>query len=70
MMGVWVIPFILCLHNHWWRFIFIWLLFSSITVIVMKKALEKPLDPTTPRLVEVLVSLMHGHGHSEGFWTK
>ncbi|XP_064080544.1 E3 ubiquitin ligase RNF121-like [Macrobrachium nipponense] len=51
MLGVWMIPFILCLHNHWWRFIFIWLLFSSITVIVVKKALERPLDPTTPRQV-------------------
>ncbi|CAL4100455.1 unnamed protein product [Meganyctiphanes norvegica] len=51
MLGVWTIPFFLCLHNHWWRFIFIWLLFSSITGIVVKKACEKPLDPTTPRQV-------------------
>ncbi|KAK8378337.1 hypothetical protein O3P69_011078 [Scylla paramamosain] len=51
MIGVWVIPFLLCLHNHWWRFIFIWLLFSSITVIVVKKALERPIDPSTPRQV-------------------
>ncbi|XP_076067490.1 E3 ubiquitin ligase RNF121 [Oratosquilla oratoria] len=51
MLGVWMVPFVLCLTNHWWRFVFFWLLFSSITIIVVKKAVEKPLDPTTPRQV-------------------
>ncbi|MCL4124162.1 UNVERIFIED_CONTAM: hypothetical protein GTU68_049742 [Idotea baltica] len=51
MLGVWIIPFFLSLHNHYWRFIFFWLIFSSITLIVMKKALDKPLQPNTPRQV-------------------
>ncbi|KAK9496502.1 hypothetical protein O3M35_013199 [Rhynocoris fuscipes] len=49
--GMWVIPLCISLKNHWFRFIFFWLLFSCITVFIVKKAIEKPINGTTPGLV-------------------
>nr|CAD7198629.1 unnamed protein product [Timema douglasi] len=49
--GMWIIPVLMCLKNQWWRFIFSWLMFSCITGLIVRKALQKPLDGTTPRLV-------------------
>ncbi|KAG8280317.1 hypothetical protein J6590_084593 [Homalodisca vitripennis] len=49
--GMWIIPLGMCLKNQWWRFIFLWLVFSCITGLIVRKALEKPIQGTTPRLV-------------------
>ncbi|XP_043222647.1 RING finger protein 121-like isoform X1 [Amphibalanus amphitrite] len=51
LIGMWVIPFVLCIRNRWWRFIFFWLLYTCITLMIGFKAMKKPLDGTTPRLV-------------------
>ena len=48
---MWSIPLGLSLKNHWWRFPCIWLVFSSVTSLVTKRSLEKPIQGTTPRLV-------------------
>ncbi|XP_054262681.1 E3 ubiquitin ligase Rnf121 isoform X1 [Macrosteles quadrilineatus] len=49
--GMWIIPLGMCLKNQWWRFIFLWLVFSCITGLIVRKAVEKPIQGTTPRLV-------------------
>ncbi|XP_069679241.1 E3 ubiquitin ligase Rnf121 [Periplaneta americana] len=51
LIGMWIIPLVLCLRNQWWRFIFLWLVFSCITSLVVRKAIQKPIEGTTPRLV-------------------
>uniref|UniRef100_L7M6V6 Putative ring-containing e3 ubiquitin ligase n=1 Tax=Rhipicephalus pulchellus TaxID=72859 RepID=L7M6V6_RHIPC len=51
MMGMWLIPVCISVHSHWWRFVFIWTIFTVGTFIVMSWALQKPIAGTTPRWV-------------------
>ncbi|KAG7197899.1 hypothetical protein KM043_016143 [Ampulex compressa] len=51
LIAMWIIPFGLSLKNRWWRFIFFWLVSSCITGLVVRKAIQKPIEGTTPRLV-------------------
>ena len=49
LVGMWLIPVVLSLQFHWWRFITVWTIFSIITGFVSFKATRKPIAGTTPR---------------------
>ncbi|ERL85668.1 RING finger protein 121 [Dendroctonus ponderosae] len=51
LLAMWLIPIGISIKHHWYRFIFAWLVFSCITGLIFRKAIQKPLDRTTPRLV-------------------
>lgn len=51
MLAMWIIPLFLSIKNEWWRFISTWVIFSCLTGIVVRKATQKPISVTTPRLV-------------------
>jgi len=51
LVGMWSIPMLLSLKNWWWRFIVFWLFFTLVTAAIMKRAMEKPIQGTTPRYV-------------------
>lgn len=51
LMGLWIIPMALCVRNFWWRFVISWAIFSFLTVLVMRRAMVKPVAGTTPRYI-------------------
>jgi len=51
LVGMWSIPFLLSAKNMWIRFIVIWSIFTLVTAIIMRKAMEKPIKGSTPRHV-------------------
>ncbi|XP_022242231.1 RING finger protein 121-like isoform X2 [Limulus polyphemus] len=51
LLGMWIIPVLVSLRNHWWRFIIIWAIFTILTCIVVSRGLQKPISGRTPRLV-------------------
>ncbi|XP_022672636.1 RING finger protein 121-like [Varroa jacobsoni] len=51
MWGLWGIPCIVSIHSGYWRFVFVWTIFSAITGLIMRMAFRKPIARTTPRWV-------------------
>ncbi|XP_011405198.2 PREDICTED: RING finger protein 121-like [Amphimedon queenslandica] len=51
LLGMWIIPFYLCVRLSFWRMIIVWSIFSVITLFVMFKATRKKLHVNTPRIV-------------------
>lgn len=66
MLGMWLIPLLICIHSHWWRFVFIWLIFTMLTFVVMSLALQKPIKRTTPRWVYKWFYLIHMQSYAMG----
>ncbi|KAG0432462.1 hypothetical protein HPB47_020832 [Ixodes persulcatus] len=59
MLGMWLIPLCVSVHSHWWRFVFIWSIFTLFTCIVVSWALQKPIAGTTPRWVYKWFYVVH-----------
>ncbi|KAM7235938.1 hypothetical protein CapIbe_013124 [Capra ibex] len=51
---------------HWWRFLVIWILFSTVTAFVTFRATRKPLVQTTPRLVYKWFLLIYKISYATG----
>lgn len=51
LLAMWLIPLIISLCYGWYRFVILWSIFSTLTALVMQKAVSKPVKGTTPRLV-------------------
>ncbi|KAJ1540259.1 hypothetical protein HK096_011131, partial [Nowakowskiella sp. JEL0078] len=49
--GLWLIPALLGFQAKNYRYIIIWIIFSILNGYVIKRSLERPLRPSTPRLV-------------------
>ena len=59
LLAMWLIPIVMGIRDHCWRFVFFWLLFSAISLLVLRKALRKPLHGSTPRLVYKWFYFLH-----------
>ena len=51
LLGLWLVPLILSISKHYYKFIFFWSIFSIFNTIIVKKAFESPMNSSTPRLV-------------------
>lgn len=57
--GLWTVPLYLALQSGYWRFPLVWLVWSFVTGLALKLASQRPLAPTTPRLVYRWFLLSH-----------
>ncbi|GAU98582.1 hypothetical protein RvY_09710 [Ramazzottius varieornatus] len=51
LVGILTVPLFICATHGWYRFVAVWLGFCAITSVVMLKGMQKPMPPSTPRLV-------------------
>lgn len=51
MFAMWIIPLVMCVKSHWWRFIVFWTVYSTVTIWLAYRSTRKPLDCTVPRQV-------------------
>lgn len=60
LLGLWLVPVVISMYFHFWRFVGIWAIFSSMTCYILYTCVSKRIDRTTPRRVKTL-SLVHQH---------
>ncbi|XP_064482328.1 E3 ubiquitin ligase Rnf121-like isoform X1 [Ornithodoros turicata] len=66
MVGMWIVPLAMSCYSHWWRFVFIWSVFTVLTCIVVSWALRKPIARTTPRWVYKWFYVVHMKSYALG----
>uniref|UniRef100_T1IV29 RING-type domain-containing protein n=1 Tax=Strigamia maritima TaxID=126957 RepID=T1IV29_STRMM len=68
LVGMWLIPLIISVINGWFRFGIIWVVYTILTGIVMRKAMQKPISGTTPRLVYKWFYLLYKISYALGIF--
>lgn len=53
LLAVWLIPVYYCIKLVFWRMFTCWLIFTAISMFILKKASAKPLNPDTPSKTSV-----------------
>ena len=53
LLGLWLVPVIISLYFHLWRFVEVWVLFSGVTGYVLYTCISKRIDRATPRRVSI-----------------
>ncbi|KAK0064673.1 RING finger protein 121-like isoform X1 [Biomphalaria pfeifferi] len=66
LIGMWLIPVVICIKFSWWRFCVFWVIFSIITGFVTYKASRKPLSGSTPRWVYKWFLLLYKLSYASG----
>ncbi|KAG2499840.1 hypothetical protein HYH03_002131 [Edaphochlamys debaryana] len=51
LLGLWLMPALVSVHLHFWRFLFVWFVFSAITGRLIFSCARKKIARTTPRQV-------------------
>ena len=51
LLGLWLVPVVISLYFHFWRFVGVWVLFSGVTGYVLYTCISKRIDRATPRRV-------------------
>ena len=60
-MGLWLVPAIISVYFHFWRFVGVWAIFSGVTGYILYTCTLKRIEKTTPRRVGSLVYLRVYH---------
>jgi RING finger protein 121 len=68
LVAMWMIPISFSTYNLWYRFIMSWIIFTALSAFIFSKALEKPLNCTTPRLVYKWFYLLHKVSYGMGIF--
>ena len=79
LLGLWLVPVVISLYFHFWRFVGVWVLFSGVTGYVLYTCISKRIDRTTPRRVSIhgcrlfspfftSIPAMHGRAVLVGSW--
>jgi len=59
LLGMWIIPVVICVRRQWWRFMITWIIFSLLTSLITLKATRKHVSGRTPRMVYKWFLLLH-----------
>lgn len=57
--GLWLMPCLISVHFHFWRFVLVWVIFSAAVLYLLSRCLVPKLDSGTPRIVYSFFLAVH-----------
>ena len=60
LMGLWLVPAIISVYFHFWRFVGVWAIFSGVTGYILYTCTLKRIEKTTPRTGRLLSAICTG----------